>query len=135
MNRFALASALLLGSCAAPPPAASVDPQLAREIADIKAIDNHAHPVRPTPPGEPPEHEYDALPVDSLEPQSDPVRDRPGSPELLEAHRAIFNGDKPAAAKTYGEDYAVKDFDRQMASGIKVLQNMVLNQTVDLSHH
>ena len=49
-----------------------VDPQLAREIAAIRAVDNHAHPVRPTAAGEAPDIEYDALPVDNLEPQSDP---------------------------------------------------------------
>lgn len=113
MLRLTLIAAILLASCSAPRDASqSVDPQLATEIAAIKAVDNHAHPVRPTPPGEPPDHEYDALPVDSLEAQSDPVRDRPGSPELVEAHRAIFNGDKPAAAKTYGQDYAVKVLDQ-----------------------
>lgn len=103
---------LLLTACSlAPDRSTRVDPQFASEIAKIKAIDNHAHPVRPTLPGEPPDHEYDALPVDSLDPQSDPVRDRPGSPVLLEAHRAIFNGDKASAAKTYGRDYAVKVLD------------------------
>src|SRR5580698_3165249 len=104
---LALLFALLLISSCAPPAAgnARVDPQLADEIAKIKAIDNHAHPVRPTAPGEKPDDEYDALPVETLEPQSDPVRNRPGAPELLEAHRRIFNGDKAAAAKTYGQDY------------------------------
>jgi predicted TIM-barrel fold metal-dependent hydrolase len=54
-----------------------VDPELASEIARIKAIDNHAHPVRPVAPGEAPDMEFDALPVDHLEPGSDPVRTRP----------------------------------------------------------
>jgi uncharacterized protein len=111
MNRFIVAVTLLLSSCSRPNTPA-IDPQLASEIDTIQAIDNHAHPVRPTLEGEPPDHEYDALPVESLEPESDPVRDRPGSPELLEAHRAIFNGDKAAAAKNYGRDYAVKVLDQ-----------------------
>src|SRR5579872_5008025 len=85
----------------------AVDSQLVSRIANIKAIDNHAHPVRPTIKGEKPDDEYDALPVEMLEPQSDPVRDRPGSPELLEAHRAMFGGDKAKAASTLGRDYAV----------------------------
>ncbi len=89
-----------------------VDPQLAREIAKIKAIDNHAHPVRPTLEGEAPDHEYDALPVESLEPQSDPIRTRPAAPEILDAHRNIFHGDKPAAMKRYGRDYAVQVLDQ-----------------------
>ncbi len=111
MKHWMIAFALMLGSCSRPAEQA-VDPQLASEIASIKAIDNHAHPVRPTLEGETADREYDALPVDSLEAQSDPVRDRPGSPELMEAHRAIFSGDKAAAAKQYGRDYAVKVLDQ-----------------------
>lgn len=48
----------------------------------------------------------------------------------LSAWVSFFSSNKPK-----GEDYAVKDFDRQIASGIKVLENMVLNRSVDLSHH
>src|SRR5579862_3525674 len=91
---------------------AAVDAQIAAGIANIKAIDNHAHPVRPTAAGEKPDDGYDALPVETLEPQSDPVRDRPGSPDILAAHKAIFNGDKAAAAKNYGQDYAVHVLDQ-----------------------
>ena len=72
-----------LASCGRTPEGGRVDSQLASQIAGIKAIDNHAHPVRPTLNGETPDTEYDALPVESLEAQSDPVRDRPGSPELI----------------------------------------------------
>ncbi len=113
MIRSPLVLAIFLTACArAPEEATSVDPQIASAIASIKAIDNHGHPVRPTAAGEKPDTEYDALPVDSLEAQSDYVRSRPGSPELLEAHRAVFQGDKAAAAKTYGQDYAVKVLDQ-----------------------
>ncbi len=96
-----LCAALLvvLTACA---PAPGVDPQLVDSIAGIKAIDNHAHPVRP---GDPPDKEYDALPVESLEAQSDPVRDRPGSPELIEAHRAM-------SQIGYGSDHAVRVLDK-----------------------
>jgi predicted TIM-barrel fold metal-dependent hydrolase len=103
----------LLAACANPSARQSdVDPQLASQIAKIKAIDNHAHPVRPTPPGEKPDDEYDALPVETLEPSSDPVRVRTGAPEFLDAHRQIFRGDKAAAARTYGQDYAVRVLDQ-----------------------
>jgi predicted TIM-barrel fold metal-dependent hydrolase len=103
---------IFLVSCAPAPERDRVDPELASRIASIRAIDNHAHPVRPTLSGEDPDTEYDALPVESLEAQSDPVRDRPGSPELIEAHRAVFGGDKAKAARTYGRDYAVRMLDR-----------------------
>jgi hypothetical protein len=38
-----------------------------------------------------------------------------------------------SANKPRGEDYAVKDFDQQIASGIKVLEHMLVNESVDLS--
>jgi predicted TIM-barrel fold metal-dependent hydrolase len=110
MIRWLPACFLILAACEKPP--AAVDPQLASEIAAIKAIDNHAHPVRPVAPGETPDAEYDALPVESLEAQSDPIRTRPGSPVLLEAHHAIFGGDKASAQKNYGQDYATRVLDQ-----------------------
>jgi uncharacterized protein len=101
---------LFLSACVPPDNRnTAVDPQLRDEIAQIKAIDNHAHPVRPTLPGEKPDSEYDALPVETLEPQSDPVRDRAGSPELIEAHRQ-FVDIKRAQAKL-GLDYANRILD------------------------
>lgn len=36
--------------------------------------------------------------------------------------------------KIQGEDYSVKDFDQQIANGIKVLEDMVVNRPVDVSH-
>ena len=52
-----------------------MDAQIAQQIAAIKAIDHHAHPA--AGPGD---QDYDALPVEMLEPQTDPVRLRPGKP-------------------------------------------------------
>ncbi|HSR09592.1 MAG TPA: amidohydrolase family protein [Bryobacteraceae bacterium] len=116
MIRWLLPLAILLTACTRAPEEApsvdAVDPQIAAAIAAIKAIDNHAHPVRPTAATEKPDNEYDALPVDSLEAESDYVRGRPGSPELIDAHRALFHGDKIAAAKTYGQEYALKVLDQ-----------------------
>jgi uncharacterized protein len=66
-----------------------IDSQLAAEIAKIKAIDNHAHPVRPVLSG-PKDIDYDALPVESMDPYTEPVRTREGSPLALEASRALF---------------------------------------------
>jgi predicted TIM-barrel fold metal-dependent hydrolase len=66
-----------------------IDSQLADEIAKIKAIDNHAHPVRPTW-GTDKDTDYDALPVESMDPYTDPVRTRDGSGLALEASRALF---------------------------------------------
>jgi predicted TIM-barrel fold metal-dependent hydrolase len=92
---FLLLVSLLLSACTnAPEP--RVDPQLATEIANIKAIDNHAHPVRP---GSPPDTEFDALPVEHLEPYPEPIRSRLDSPIVVEARQKMQSVDKsnPAA--------------------------------------
>lgn len=89
------ASILVLCACTkAPEP--RVDAQLASEIAKIKAIDNHAHPVRP---GLPADTDFDALPVDHMEPYPEPVRTRPDSPIVAEARQKMQGIDKtnPAA--------------------------------------
>jgi uncharacterized protein len=66
-----------------------IDPGIASEIAKIKAIDNHAHPVRPTW-GNDKDSDYDALPVETMDPYTEPVRTRDGSRLALEASRALF---------------------------------------------
>jgi predicted TIM-barrel fold metal-dependent hydrolase len=86
---------LLLAACTnAPQP--RVDPQLAFEIEKVKAIDNHAHPVRP---GNPPDTDFDALPVDNMEAYPEPVRTRANSPIAAEARQKMSSVDKsnPAA--------------------------------------
>jgi hypothetical protein len=67
-----------------------VDPQLAAGIAKIKAIDNHAHPVRPALDGQEKDAEFDALPVDVMDPYTEPVRTRDGNPIVIEAWRQLF---------------------------------------------
>jgi predicted TIM-barrel fold metal-dependent hydrolase len=84
-------AALLLAGCGARPEAA-IDSDLEREIGQIRAIDNHAHPVRVTAAGEQPDRDFDALPVDNMEPQSDPVAFRPGAPLMPEATRTLYAG-------------------------------------------
>src|SRR5438105_12772062 len=64
----------ILSACSRTPEPA-VDPQIAQQIAAIKAIDHHAHPAAGAG-----DKDYDALPVEMLEPQTDPVRLRPGKP-------------------------------------------------------
>ena len=104
--------ALMLGGCAKPP-ASGIDPVLAAEIAKIKAIDNHAHPVRPTAAGEAPDDGYDALPVENLAASMDPVRFRPnGNPLIAKAGQALFNGDKAGAMKSWGANYAATVLDK-----------------------
>ena len=96
----------------------AVDPSLAREIAAIKAIDNHAHPVRPTAAGEQPDIEFDALPVDNLVPQSDPLQQRAKSTTVTRAGADLFAGNKAAARKAHDADYATWILDQM---GIDVM--------------
>jgi len=79
-----LCAALLWNGCGRGQP-----PDVAADIAGIRAIDNHAHPVRVAGPGEQ-DREFDALPVDNMEPSSDPVYLRSGAPGILEAWRALY---------------------------------------------
>ena len=81
--------ALALAGCGSAPPAL-VDEELASEIAKIRAIDNHAHPVRITGAGEQPDRDFDALPVDNMEPQSDLVNWRRDAPGLVDAWHTLY---------------------------------------------
>src|SRR5271170_3505499 len=73
-----------------------IDPAIAKAIAAIPAIDNHAHPVLP-PPNDRTDRNFDALPVDNMEPQTDPVAWRPDNPQLIQAWKALwgFSGTTP----------------------------------------
>ena len=86
---LALALATAVTSLAQQP---SVDPDLAREIDSIPALDNHAHPML-SPPADATDSDFDALPVDSMAPQTDPVALRPDWPPLHDAWLALFNID------------------------------------------
>ncbi len=83
---------LLLTACNTSLP--RVDPQLASEIDKIKAIDNHAHPVRP---GNPPDTDFDALPVDNMEAYPQPIHTRLDSPAVIQARQIIASIDKSPA--------------------------------------
>jgi uncharacterized protein len=80
-----------------------VDPGIAAEIAKIKAIDNHAHPVLPATG----DTGYDALPVEHMDFYTEPVRTRAGSPLAAEATRQLFgSAQKRAVIEQKGEAYA-----------------------------
>jgi hypothetical protein len=65
------------------------EPGLLSEIERIPAIDDHAHPVCP-PATVPGDRDFDALPVDALEPESQPVLLQPSNPNLPLAWKALF---------------------------------------------
>jgi hypothetical protein len=87
-----------------------IDAGIARTIASIRAIDNHAHPVLP-PPGERADRNFDALPVDNMEPQTDPVAWRADNPQLEPAWKALwgFAGKAPLDAEGLKRLEAARD--------------------------
>ena len=69
---------------------AGVDRDLLSEIMKIKAIDNHAHPLRYVAEGEKPDDEFDALPLDAITAFPLPVRLNPTNPEFIRAWHDLY---------------------------------------------
>src|SRR5438067_3876469 len=69
---------------------AGIDRDLLNDINKIKAIDNHAHPVKYVAAGEPADTEFDALPLDAIPPFPLPVRLFPGNPEFIRAWHDLY---------------------------------------------
>ena len=67
-----------------------IDRDLLSEISKIKAIDNHAHPLKYVAPGEKPDDEYDALPLEAIPPFPFPVRLMPTNLEFVRAWRDLY---------------------------------------------
>src|ERR1044072_4408318 len=66
------------------------DPQLLSEINKIKAIDNHAHPLRYVAEGSKPDDEDDALPLEAIDPFPPPLRLSPENREFIEAWKHFY---------------------------------------------
>ena len=75
-----------------------VDSALARYIAAIAAIDNHAHPMLPIAAGAPPDTEFDALPLDGVPPFPIPWRLSLDAPVWGRAARALYGLGRSVAA-------------------------------------
>jgi hypothetical protein len=73
-----------------------VDSALLAYINAIRAVDVHAHPMRPVPPGAPADSEFDALPLDGIPPFPVPHRLTPDDPIWRNAQDALYH--IPAAA-------------------------------------
>jgi len=67
-----------------------MDQELLNEIMKIKAIDNHAHPVKYVAEGEKPDDEFDALPLDAIVAFPLPVRLSPTNPEFIRAWHDLY---------------------------------------------
>lgn len=87
-----------------------IDAALQKQIDAMVAIDNHAHPLLP-PPNYKTDGEFDALPVDHMEPATDPVAWRPDNPQLSEAwlHLWGFHGAAPLDAAGLARLNAARD--------------------------
>jgi predicted TIM-barrel fold metal-dependent hydrolase len=92
MKTFVSLLLLIILAAALPSTSAqtTADPQLTAAIAKIKAVDNHAHPLRYVAPGDKPDDEFDALPLDAIGPIPLPVRLNPGNLEFVEAWRDLY---------------------------------------------
>ena len=98
----ALLGVLLIAWAQAPP-----DASLLREISAIRAIDNHAHVVRPVDG----DHDYDALPFELLDP---PPPGAPGAPVFLRPEYGMF-------AKAWKALFAAPDAKSAMAAKQKLI--------------
>ncbi|MGA8937968.1 MAG: amidohydrolase [Acidobacteriaceae bacterium] len=67
-----------------------IDPALLHIILATPAFDNHAHPML-SPPAGAADRNFDALPVDNMPPQTDPVAYRPNNPQLPDAWFALYH--------------------------------------------
>jgi predicted TIM-barrel fold metal-dependent hydrolase len=92
----------------------SINPTLATQIAAIPAIDNHAHPLL-SPPAYATDRNFDALPVDTMDPYTDPAGMRPTLPALHDAWLALFhfNGNPPLDAAGLKQLEAAREATRQ----------------------
>jgi predicted TIM-barrel fold metal-dependent hydrolase len=68
----------------------TADSALVRYINSIRAIDDHAHPMRPVASGAPADTEFDALPLDAIPPFDMPARLKPDDPIWRSAQDALY---------------------------------------------
>ncbi len=87
---FALALVLALALGCSLSAQDAPDPALLSAISRIRAFDNHAHVMTVVRPGERPDSEYDALPVDGMQPFALPVRMSEKNPDFIGAWKALY---------------------------------------------
>lgn len=96
--RTGISAALMLVACGCAGhhrrvgPGHDIDADIGRVIDSTWAVDNHAHPVL-SPPDDTTDRQFDALPVDSLAPESVPPAFRPDFPALHDAWKALYGFD------------------------------------------
>jgi uncharacterized protein len=90
VQRFVLLSMISLVVAAAAEGQAPADSALARYIYSVRAIDEHAHPMRPVTAGAAPDTDFDALPLDGIPGFSLPVRLSGDDPIWRSAQNALY---------------------------------------------
>src|SRR5713226_3416402 len=90
MKKFAIGVILLASWTMRVPAQTVVNPSLLAEISKIKAVDNHAHPLKYVAEGEKPDDEYDALPLEAIEAFPLPLRLSPTNPEFIRAWHDLY---------------------------------------------
>lgn len=85
---------------------APIDSALARYINGIRAIDDHAHPMRPVPTGAPTDTDFDALPLDGIPSFDLPNRLKGDNQIWRAAQQALYR--VPAAANEAAYKNALK---------------------------
>src|SRR5437867_3529549 len=104
INRLIILQILLAAACARVADRPEISPDILSEVNRIRAIDNHAHPVRFVSEGIP-DREFDALPVENMEPWSDPVKLRPNDGDVLRAWQTLWNYPYNDSAATHMREW------------------------------
>src|SRR5712692_7567668 len=116
MKKFAIVMIFLASGSMRVSAQTIADPSLLAEISKIKAIDNHAHPLKYVAEGEKPDDEFDALPLDAIEAFHLPVRLSPTNPEFIRAWHDLYG-------------YAYKDMsEAHVAQLLKAKQGVMLER-------
>ena len=96
-----IAVVLLTAEPASAPGQTPVDSALLAYVNSIRAIDVHAHPMRPVPPGAPADTEFDALPLDGIPPFGVPHRLSLDDPVWRSAQDALFHAPGATSDSVY----------------------------------
>ena len=99
---------------------APVDSALARYIASIRAIDDHAHPMRFVAPGTPADTEFDALPLDGIPAFELPNRLKADDPIWRAAQQALYGVRPDLAGAAYHSALKAAVAKAASSSGVRV---------------
>lgn len=97
----AIALLLVLSGAATIDGQAPIDAALGKYIDQIKAIDNHAHPMRPVVGAAAPDTDFDALPLDGIPAFDLPNRLKPDAPIWRAAQQTLYKIDPKSSGPAY----------------------------------